>query len=221
MEGIVIKSIDYKEKSKLIYLYTPEGMKSVKAIDANKTKLGFITTLNHVEFEHSAGKLPTVLEYSIKKSFYHLYADISKIQMIMPIIDVIQNIEEEAPHARIFSFVRETLDALETMDSPKFVLSIFLLKMLSVFGVRPALNDCVLCGNQTIVNFSIPQGGALCDKCSFYNEKAYALFQDFKELYYGKGFAVVSLNSSLDTILEQVYNYYLIHVNLRLKSYKI
>ena len=33
MEGIVIKTIDYKEKSKIVYLYTSFGMKSIKALD--------------------------------------------------------------------------------------------------------------------------------------------------------------------------------------------
>lgn len=53
MEGIVIKTIDYKEKSKIVYLYTSFGMKSIKALDVLRTKLGFVTTLNVVDFELS------------------------------------------------------------------------------------------------------------------------------------------------------------------------
>lgn len=40
MEGIVLQAIEYKEKSKLVYLYTPFGIQSVKALDAAK-KVGF------------------------------------------------------------------------------------------------------------------------------------------------------------------------------------
>lgn len=59
MEGIVLKSLSYKEKSKLVYLYTPVGMKSVLVYDFNKNA-GFTTTLNHVSFE-------------VKGEIYHLY----------------------------------------------------------------------------------------------------------------------------------------------------
>ena len=69
MEGIVINTIDYKEKSKIVYLYTPNGINSVKALDVMKKNLGFIVTLNHVEYNVSNGKFPTVLEYNLIKSY--------------------------------------------------------------------------------------------------------------------------------------------------------
>ena len=62
MEGIVINTIDYKEKSKIVYLYTPNGISSVKALDVMKKNLGFTVTLNHVEYNVSNSKFPTVLE---------------------------------------------------------------------------------------------------------------------------------------------------------------
>ena len=79
MEGIVIKSFPYREKSKIVHLYTPNGMVSAKVLDAMKNKLGFITTLNHVSFEISNSKLPTMLEYTIVESFYNLHEDLNKI----------------------------------------------------------------------------------------------------------------------------------------------
>ncbi|MDE7161916.1 MAG: DNA repair protein RecO, partial [Anaeroplasmataceae bacterium] len=221
MEGIVIKSIEYKEKSKLVYLYTPFGMKSVKALDVQKTKLGFVTTLNQVEFQISQGKLPTVLEYTLKKSFYSMYQNMDKIGVLAPILDVISHLEEDANHTRIYPFFLEALTELENTEHPLFVLSIFLIKMLSVFGIKPELKSCVLCSRTSIVNFSISNGGALCDHCSTSNENNLAIYEAFKAFYYNKGFEFKEIKISYPTLLEAIYSYYLLHANLKLKSYKL
>ena len=52
-EGIVIKSITYKETSKIVYLYTPNGKVSIKAIgakNAKKNTFGFGEVGNIVSF---------------------------------------------------------------------------------------------------------------------------------------------------------------------------
>ena len=163
MEGIVINTIDYKEKSKIVYLYTPNGINSVKALDVMKKNLGFTVTLNHVEYSISNSKFPTVLEYSLKKSYFDICTNLSKINIINIMIDIIKKLEGDYPHSRIFNFFKECLDLLEESKEPRFVLSLFLIKMLYIFGVKPTFDECVLCGNKTLVNFSSQNGGALCN----------------------------------------------------------
>lgn len=221
MEGIVIKSIDYKEKSKLVYLYTPSGIKSVKALDVSKTKLGFITTLNQVEFEASAGKLPTVLDYSLMKSHYSLYQNLDKISVLAPMLDVLFHLEEDVNHARIYPFFLRTLKNLEESNFPKVILSIFLIKMLSVFGIKPELKKCLHCGRTDIVNFSLGEGGALCSACSAQNEKNFLIYRSFYEFYYAQDFDVKPHLISEEELLEAIYNYYAIHANFKLKDYKL
>ena len=128
MEGIVIKTIDYKEKSKIVYLYTSFGMKSIKALDVLRTKLGFVTTLNVVDFEMSKGNLPTVTEYTLKDSFYSLYEDLTKVGVLAPILDILQHLEEEVNHTRVYSFVIQILKALRETKEPYYILSLFLVK---------------------------------------------------------------------------------------------
>ncbi|MDE6655612.1 MAG: DNA repair protein RecO [Anaeroplasmataceae bacterium] len=221
MEGIVIKSIDYKEKSKLVYLYTPAGILSVKALDASKTKLGFVTTLNQVEFEMTSGKLPTVTEYSLKKSFYSVYENLDKVGVLSPILDVIFHLEEDANHARIYPFLLECLEELLVTERPYLILCIFLVKMLAVFGIKPELKKCVRCSSPKLVDFSISEGGSLCDSCSIFHEKNYQLLQDFQKLYYTKEFRTLSLQLSYKDILDAIYKYYVMHANFRLKEYHL
>lgn len=221
MEGIVIKSIDYKEKSKLVYLYTPSGIKSIKALDANKTKLGFVTTLNIVEFEATGGSFPTVTEYTLKKSFYSMNQSIEKIGILSPILDVIFHLEEDANHARIYPFLLQTLTELEQTKEPLFVLCVFLIKMLSVFGIKPELKKCVRCSKTNIVNFSILDGGALCEDCSVHNEKNYLIYEAFKQLYYNLAYTSCEVKLDYSAVLEVIYSYYAVNANFKLKNYKI
>ncbi|MDE6660228.1 MAG: DNA repair protein RecO [Anaeroplasmataceae bacterium] len=221
MEGIVLKTIDYKEKSKLVYLYTKAGLISVKALDANKTKLGFVTTLNQVEFEMTSGKLPTVTEYSLKKSFYSIYENLTKVGVLTPILDVIFHLEEGVNHSRIYSFLIQTINELLATEEPYMVLSVFLVKMLAVFGIKPELKKCVHCSRTTLVNFSSLDGGALCDSCSIYHEKNCNLLNDFQQLYYVKDYQNLSLNLTYNEILDEIYQYYAIHANFKLKEYHL
>lgn len=219
MEGIVLKAIDYKEKSKLVYLYTSKGIISCKALDVSKSKLGFITTLNVVDFELTENKLPTVKEYNIKKSHYSLYNDLNKIGIITPIFDIIYHLENDAPHQRIYPFLIKVLDELIIKNNPYFILSLFLIKMLSVFGIKPELKKCIYCDNTNIVNFSITNGGALCSSCSPRNDENYLFYKSFYHLYYDKEFIEIDINYK--KLLDKIYEYYNLHSNFKLKGYKL
>lgn len=220
MEGIVINAIDYKEKSKIVYLYTPNGINSVKALDVIKKNLGFTVTLNYVEYNVSNSKFPTVLEYSLIKSYYNLYEDLKKMGIVITMLDVIKKLEGSYPHERIFNFFIECLNLLEKSKEPRYVLSIFLLKMLYIFGVKPAFNECVLCGNKKIVNFSIKEGGALCSNCATYNKESLKYYEWFYKLYNDKEYDELKyVDIDYKELLNQIYGYYLVHVNFKLKDY--
>ena len=221
MEGIVINTIDYKEKSKIVYLYTPNGISSVKALDVMKKNLGFTVTLNHVEYNVSNSNFPTVLEYSLKKCYYYLYEDLNKMGVVITMLDVIKKLEGNYPHSKIFNFFIECLNLLEKVKEPRFVLSVFLIKMLYIFGVKPTFNECVHCGNKSVVNFSIKDGGALCDICANHNSEGLKILDWFNKLYSVREYDENNFGFiDYKELLNNVYSYYLFHVNLKLKDYK-
>lgn len=219
MEGIVINTIDYKEKSKIVYLYTPNGINSVKALDVMKKNLGFTVTLNHLEYNVSNSKFPTVLEYSLKKSYFDLCSNLLKINIVNIMIDIIKKLEGDYPHNRIFAFFIECLNLLEVSKEPRFVLSLFLIKMLYIFGVKPTFDECVMCQNKSLANWSIHSGGALCDRCSSTNEKGLKYLKWFKTIYQAKEYIEEKfVDIDYKELLEQVNAYYLTHVNIKLKQ---
>ncbi|MDE5566388.1 MAG: DNA repair protein RecO [Anaeroplasmataceae bacterium] len=217
MEGIVLKSISYKEKSKLVYLYTPLGKKSVLVHDLNKN-VGFTTTLSIVSFETTNQKLPVLTSYHLIESHFDL--DVHKIDDIRIMLEVLEQIPEDSNHTRIYPFFIRCFDALLKSLKPQFYLLLFLTKMLSVFGVRPEFQNCVLCGNKEIASFSILDGGVLCSSCSVTNDYGLELYRSFKELYYAKNYDAEIYSINYKMLMEAIYSYYKIHTHISLKSFQ-
>lgn len=218
IKGLVISSIDYKEKSKIVYLYTPYGHDSVKANhskDLSKGLLGFTTTLNEVNYIKSNAKFPTLLEYNLIKSNFDLISSIDKISVIGVILKVIQNIPYDTNHAKTFKFIIDTINSLYD-NNPKKVLSVFLIKMTYVFGVHPILNSCVSCGAMNnLFSFSWTLAAVTCKDCTP-NNKSNEL-EIWKEYYQEKKDIREYSNTDFDKLLVEICKYYQKHVNIDLK----
>lgn len=215
--GLVISSIDYKEKSKIVYLYTPYGHDSIRANhskDMKKGLLGFTTTLNQVNYIKTNAKFPTLIEYNLVKTNFDLASSIKNITAITAILKVIQNIPDDANHERLFNYIIEIINSLYTNDSKK-VLSIFLIKMLYVFGVNPMLKECISCKSSEVYAFSILNAGALCKKCS--NTLNTNLLDKWIEYYYDKKDISSYSDTNFDILLEDIKKYYINHANIDLK----
>ena len=92
--------------------------------------------------------------------------------------------------------------------------------MLYIFGVKPIFNECVICGGKEIVNFSIKEGGTLCTNCATQNTEALKVCEWFYKLYSDKEYDETKYEDiDYKDLLNQIYSYYLIHVNLKLKDY--
>lgn len=218
MEGIVLKSLSYKEKSKLVYLYTPYGKKSVLVYDLNKNG-GFITTLNCVSFEVKRGHLPSLLSFELLESHYEM--NVHLIGFVMVMLQVIESLPEDAPHQRIYPFFVQSLNDILQAKEPLFYLSLFLVKMLAVFGVRPSFQACVRCGSKDIAGFSVMDGGVLCTHCMVPTEADTILYKELKALYEDRSYLESYFTAfHYPLLLDALYQYYSIHLSIQLKSYK-
>ena len=215
LEGIVLSEIDYKEASKIVNLYTINGKIGVKALGSKKIKngyLGFITTGNTVSFVTTDSNAPTLIEYDIVDSIIKKDLNIDEMKALGTIIYIINMLPSDSPHSKIYPFIKEIISNIKKVDINK-ILSIFLIKILYPFGIAPNLKSCINCGNtNNLISFDIT-GGALCQNCT--NQKNN--LDIWNEYYYAKK----DLNSYNDTdfnlLLNQIKNYYLYHLNIKLK----
>ena len=215
LEGIVLSEIDYKEASKIVNLYTINGKIGVKALGSKKIKngyLGFITTGNTVSFVTTDSNAPTLIEYDIVDSIIKKDLNIDEMKALGTIIYIINMLPSDSPHSKIYPFIKEIISNIKNIDINK-ILSIFLIKILYPFGIAPNLKSCINCGNtNNLISFDIT-GGALCQNCT--NQKNN--LDIWNEYYYAKKYLNSYNDTDFNLLLNQIKNYYLYHLNIKLK----
>ncbi len=216
--GIVIKSIDYKENSKIVYLYTNDGIKSIRAIGAKNPKkglLGFTITGSIVSFITTDTSFPSLLEYNTELSLFEITNSIIKINTLNTIIDIINNLNDDANHKAIYPFLVNIINELKNTNNPKKLLCVFLVKMLYSLGVAPNLKSCIYCNNTLNLLFDIEKGGAVCRSC---NPLAKNNFSIWNEYYYKKDIIDNYSDYNYDELLSELKEYYYIHTGILIKS---
>lgn len=219
-EGIVISSIDYKEKSKIVYLYTPYGTDSILVKGAkkyNQSLLDFTTTLNEVKYIKTKSKLPSLIEFRLIKSHFNLTTNINKIRAIQVILYLLKQIQNDNYHNKIYNFVIKIINYLDEYDNYKKVLALYLIKMLYVFGINPSLNECVICKNKNdLVFFDLKEGGCYCKNHSI-NSNTLKL-NIWKEYYYDKKEFIEYSDCDFNQLLNDIFTYYNIHMSINLNN---
>ncbi len=215
IEGIVLSSIDYKESSKIVYLYTNIGNISVKALKSKKIKggdLGFITTGNIVSFIITNNEFPTLIEYHLKESLFDLSYDIKKLNALSIILSLLKNIPDDSPHNLIYPLVSKYISELKNKNEKK-ILAIILIKLLYAFGVNPILKECIKCKGKDVIDFIPRVGGALCSNCT--NHKSETL-KYWKYYYYQKEDIETYPDCDFDLLLNEIKIYYQFHLSIKI-----
>lgn len=175
-KGIVLGSIDYKEKDKLVTLFTLENgiitcvLKSVKS---EKAKLKFAKEpFCFGEFLISIpSKIITSVE--VEDSFFELTKNIDKLYIACAILDAVKTVLPQGEKNPAM-FV-ETLKAIGSICyddvNDKYVLTKFLLNIFDAVGYKLALNKCSVCGQDfgTKRYINLDFGEIVCSGCKTAN----------------------------------------------------
>ena len=191
-EGIVFKAITYKETSKIVYLYTPNGKVSVKAIGSKNSKkktFGFGEIGNIVSFVITDQDFPTLIEY-----------------------EILNYLPDDSIHNKIYPFIKDIM--LNLLDNPLKALSIFLIKMTYNFGVAPKFDSCIICGNKNNLLFSVSKGSVICNNC---NNGYIDNIDIWMEYYKDKKNIKEYKDTDFKLLLKRINEYYLIHAHINLK----
>lgn len=184
IRGIIFNSIDSKESNEIVNVYTEEGFESVylyNAKDFSKGKLAFLMPFTYLKFTSYGSSFKKLKSYEIIENFDYIKEDYNKSLYAYAILFLLKSPHDEKYDKRIFDFVIKTFDLMKTKN-PKEVYLLFLTKMTYVFGGKPNLDSCVVCGDKNIIDFSIIEGGFLCSK---HRKNSHQLKNGlvFKELY--------------------------------------
>lgn len=218
-KGIVIKTIDYKETSKIVYCLTPIGKLSIKALGTKKYKnknFNFGEVLNYVEMEITNTEFPSLVDFSIIDDFSDIKKDLKSFLWCSYLLEFLNKTPNDIPYERCLNYLINALKKITTSKDAMIIALMTQIKWLPLFGITPLFDKCMVCGNKPSF-ISVERGCSLCD---FHKEYQRYLHDDIKRIY---DFRIENdLNQLYDinhlmifSFLEEYYKY---HAELSLKG---
>ncbi len=188
-KGIILKTIDYQENSKIIYIMTPFGIKSAIVRGAKNLKsktFAYSQPITYIEF--SIQKEKYIEACNVLNYFNNIKLDNNRLISSLKVIEISYLLGEHITDYNIFfDFLNNILMCINN-DKKNYLYYelIFKTKILYLLGVAPVLTKCVTCGTKTnIIGFSFNNGGMKCKKCLKTEDFIYPTdtINTFKELY--------------------------------------
>ncbi len=215
--GMVVSETAFKENSKILNIYTEEGIIGVlsKGCKNIKSPLRTISSkLVYGEFTiyYKEDHLSTLKEGVLKDDFYHIKTDLELISYFAYLTELVMQVVKQNDDSMIYSLYMSTIRKIEEGLNPKVMMNILEIKLLDYLGVGINLNSCSLCGStKNIMTIDPTLGGYVCSHCyqgqMIFDEKTRKMLR----MYY---------LVDIDTIKElKIKDYVIENVNLFVSTY--
>ena len=229
IEGIILKKINYKDSSKIIYIYTKDGLTSVLIHGSNNMKskyLGLAKILSHVALHVSGKDLKTLRDGDILEDNRNILNDLTKYTYCTHILEMIYYFStHDHDHEKLYLFLLKIFKIVNKNNNYIPYLNMVELKLLYLLGVNPMFNHCVSCNKTTGLKFSIKDGGMCCrNHIREKNNISNSAVSDMIKIYYFDLDKKIELNIKETNLKEIRYvldKYYAYHLNFKSNSRKI
>lgn len=174
-QGIVLKSVTYKENDLILTIFTRKlGKISAIARGAKKSKSSLLSSSQIFAYANftlkKEGNMYRVTQSEIIKSFYNLSYNFEAFSYATHILKLVDTfLIDNQSNNRLFILLAQSLYLFseEEIDM-KYITLCFELKFLDYIGFKPIVKTCANCYNNDFKNpvFNVYEGGVLCEKCS-------------------------------------------------------
>ena len=155
-EGIVLKSFDYRETSKIVTFFTKDYGKItgvMKGIRSNPRKFGSNAdkfTVNHIVYYHyKKSDLHLISQCDLKHFYFPIRQNYKRnlaANYALELINTIMPVEEA--NDEIYQLMLDYLEALQDVEDIDKLVYILQIKILLLSGFRPHLDACVVTGKK-------------------------------------------------------------------------
>ncbi len=176
-QAITLKSIDYRETSKIITAFS-EGFGKLqliaKGVRNPKSRMSAaLQTFVKTEiffYKNETTELYLVKEAALIDFFNNIHHDLTRFHYASVIADFLYSLlAQEQISKTLFQYALFTLHKIDQVQKEElpFILSKFLLKGVALIGFKIELNKCTVCGKEKFspLYFSHERGGLLCGEC--------------------------------------------------------
>ncbi|HUS61255.1 MAG TPA: DNA repair protein RecO [Acidimicrobiales bacterium] len=170
-QGVVLRTYKLGEADRIVVIATQaHGKIRAVAKGVRKTKSrfgGHMEPMSHVALQLYEGReLDTVTQAEALDAFRPIREDLDRYGKATNLLEAIDQVmQEREPNVRLYQMLVGALRSLAANDAPLLVPAFFL-KLLSLEGVHPVLDQCCACATTVdLVAFDTSSGGMLCRDC--------------------------------------------------------
>ena len=165
-EGIIIRTVDYQESSKILYVYTEQGLKSMIARGVKKmqSNMRYLSQPGyHINGELSSGKFPTLKHATCINHYPLIKEDWIKKTVMDVIFNLVYfNVSSIDNHQKLWPFILKFLTVLETTQHPLELMMVFELKLFHLLGIGLNLKACEQCDKKDDLVFDVHSSSLYC-----------------------------------------------------------
>lgn len=171
VEGIVVNEYPFEESSKIINIFTKDGIIGVIAKGAKKIKSPFFAVTGRFSYGvfnivYKENTLSKLTDADILNDYRGIKKDITKMSFATYITELVIQVYKHESNKNIYYLYLASLDKIDKGYDPMVIMNILKLKLLDYLGIKPIIDRCVECGNTSnIVTISSYKGGYICQKC--------------------------------------------------------
>jgi DNA repair protein RecO (recombination protein O) len=180
-EAVILKTMKYRETSKIVTFYTKEYGKLngiAKGARTVKNKFGSalepMTYSMLVLYKKEHRDLHLISQCDALDSFKTLTEDLDRMTIAFAVIELINQVtHQEERNYPLFALLGETLSALNSSQKNySSYFHSFRLRLASLFGYAPNFEVCGECGEPLSIGngenqfaFQVARGAVLCNRC--------------------------------------------------------
>jgi DNA repair protein RecO (recombination protein O) len=180
-EAVVLKSMNYRDTSKIVTFYTRRfGKLKGIAKGARQLRSKFGSSLDPLSqvflvlYKKEQRDLQLISQCDAVKNYKNLSKDLERLAVALAVAELINQIaHDEEGNDALYSLLAETLDCIE--QAPRNHVNLFFafeLRCAGILGFSPNLESCSACGRgvddigpEKSVVFHLPRGGFFCSRC--------------------------------------------------------
>lgn len=224
-EAVVLKSIKYRETSKIVTFYTRDfGKLKAIAKGARQPKNKFGSSLELMSYvlvvlyrkEHR--DLQLISQCDLIKPFLHLSDDLDKMAVCVSAIELVDKVShDEEKNEKLFRLLVDLLSVTNgATRNPRNLFLGFEIQLASILGFQPNFEKCARCGkgvfagndDSNSVAIHLAKAGPLCSSCAglsgFKVRVSYDALHVLKQLARSRMMGAIADSELTDSHIEEI-----------------